>query len=67
MMAGMAAAVSELESCFRQIQPRHMQDMPLLNDALQVAAVGFRPCFFTRLPPTGAGATAATAKRSDPL
>ncbi len=63
MMADMAAAVSKLESCFRQIQPRRMQ----LNDALQVAAVGFRLCFFTRLPPTGAGATAATAQRSDPL
>lgn len=67
MMAGMVEAVSERESCFQQIQPRRLQDTPLLNDALQVAAVGFRPCFLTRLPPTGAGATAATAQRSDPL
>ncbi|WP_179957665.1 [NiFe]-hydrogenase assembly chaperone HybE [Exilibacterium tricleocarpae] len=39
----MTKAVGELESCFRQIQQQRMRDMPILNKALQVAAVGFHP------------------------
>jgi [NiFe] hydrogenase assembly HybE family chaperone len=32
-----------LETTFRHIHRHHMQDMPMVNPALQVEAVGFRP------------------------
>jgi [NiFe] hydrogenase assembly HybE family chaperone len=41
--ADLPSPASALERTFRRVLHRHMRDMPMLNSALAVEAVGFRP------------------------